>query len=102
MQQGQLVEHTREPLALRFPVDVQTPQGVFQRLGTHRHLRGQCLLAQMLKRTAYLEVFREVVFPVESKHTLALHAILSVTLQRHINLGSSIKNALIEDGHLAC
>ena len=44
MQEGQLVEHTCEPLALLLPVDVQTPQRVLQRLRTHRHLRRQRLL----------------------------------------------------------
>ena len=32
MQEGQLVEHACEPLALLLPVDVQTPQRVLQRL----------------------------------------------------------------------
>ena len=102
VQQGQLVEHSREPLALRFPVDVQTPQGVFQWFRAHRHLRSQCLLAQMLQGTAYLEILREVVFPVESEHSFALHAVLRIALQRYIDLRPCIQDALVKDGHLAC
>ena len=80
MQQWQLVEHVRQPLAFCLPVDVQTPQGVLQRLGTHRHLRRQGLLRQVLQRTTNLEVLREVVLPVEAHHRLALHAVVAVRL----------------------
>ena len=100
MQQGQPVEHVRQPLALRLPVDVQTPQGVLQRLGAHRHLRRQGLLRQVLQRTAYLEVLREVVLPVETHHRLALHAVVAVRLQRHADAGAGIDDALVQDGHL--
>ena len=100
MQQGQLVQHSRQPLALRLPVDVQSPQRILQGFRTHRHLRREGLLTQMLQCTTYLEVFREVVFPVEAKHTLALHTIFAVAFQRHTDIRSCVDDALVEDGHL--
>ena len=100
MQQGQLVQHSCQPLALRLPVDVQSPQRILQGFRTHRHLRRKRLLTQMLQCTTYLEVFREVVFPVEAKHTLALHTIFAVAFQRHTDIRSCVDDALVEDGHL--
>ena len=54
----------------------------------------------MLQRTANLEVLREVILPVEADHRLALHAIFRVRLQRDVDAGTCVDNALIEDGHL--
>ena len=100
VQQGQLVEHVGEPLRLGLPVDVQTPQGVLQRLGAHGNLGGERLLGEMLQRTANLEVLGEVVLPVDTEHSLALHAVVVVRLQRHTDVGTGIDDALVEDGHL--
>ena len=66
MQEGQFIKHIGEPLALVFPVDVHTPQHVAKGFRTHRHLRGQRLFGKILEGTAHLQVFREIVFPVES------------------------------------
>ena len=55
----------------------------------------------MLQRTTYLEILREVILPVEAEHTLALHAVFRVRLQRHVDVRSGIDNALVQDGHLA-
>ena len=100
MQQRQLVEHVGQPLAFRLPVDMQSPQGVLQRLGAHGNLRCQGLLTQMLQGTANLEILGEVVLPIEAEHALALHAVVVVGLQRDVDAGTSIDDALIEDGHL--
>ena len=54
----------------------------------------------MLQRTTQLEILREVVLPVETHHRLALHAVFRVRLQRHVNTGTSIDDALIQNGHL--
>ena len=54
----------------------------------------------MLQRTANLEVLREVVLPVEANHRLALHTIFRVRLQRDVDAGTCVDDALIEDGHL--
>ena len=102
MEEGYLVEHRRQPLALLFPVHVQSPEGVAQRLCSHCHLRGQCLLVQVHQRTAQLEILRELVFPVHAHHRLALHTVLRVRFERHLHVGTSIADALIQDGHLAC
>ena len=56
VQQGQLVQHAGEPLALCLPVDVDTPQRVLQRFGTHDYLRREGLFGEVLQRTAYLEI----------------------------------------------
>ncbi len=56
----------------------------------------------MLQGTAYLEILREVVLPVESEHSFALHAVLRIALQRYIDLRPCIQDALVKDGHLAC
>ena len=55
----------------------------------------------MLERTANLEVLGEVVLPVDAEHTLALHAIIRIRLQRHIDTRTSIDNALVQDGDFA-
>ena len=72
MKERQFVEHIGEPLAFLLPVDVESPYCIVQRLRAHRDLRGKRLLAEMLQRTANLEVLREVVLPVHSEHSLAL------------------------------
>ena len=102
MQERYLVEHVGEPLRLLFPVHVQSPEGIAQRLGTHGDLRGQCLLGEVHQRSAELEVLREVVFPVHAHHRLPLHAVVGVRLQRHVDVRACIDDALVQDGHLAC
>ena len=102
VQQRQLIEHVRQPLALRLPVNVQTPQRVLQGFRTHSDLRRQRLFAQVLQGTANLEILGEVVLPVDTQHTLALHAVVVVGLQRDIDIGTCIDDALVEDSHLTC
>ena len=55
----------------------------------------------MLQGTANLEILGEVVFPIEAKHALALQTVVVIGLQRDIDTGTSVDDALIEDGHLA-
>ena len=101
MQERQLVEHVREPLALLLPVDVQAPDGVVERLRTHVHLVGESLFGEVLERTRELEVLREVVLPIHTEHRLALLSVVGVTFERHVHGGAGIDDALVEDGHLA-
>ena len=101
VQQRQLVEHAGEPLALGLPVDIDAPQGVVQRFGTHDDLRREGLFAEVLQRTAYLEILRELVLPVDAEHTLTLHTVVGVALQRHVDRRAGIDDALVQDGHLA-
>ncbi len=101
VQQGQLVEHPRQPLALCLPVQVQSPQGILQRFRPHGDLRGQRLLAEVLQRTTYLEILREIVLPVETHHRLALHTVFRIRLQRHADRSTGVNDALVEDGDLA-
>ena len=56
---------------------------------------------QGLESTTQLEVLTEVVLPVEAQHRLALHAIVGVALETHVDRGAGIDDALVEDGHLA-
>ena len=80
MQERQLVEHVGQPLRLGLPVQVQSPQGILQRFCTHGDFRCQRLFRQVLEGTADLEIFREVVLPVDTEHALALHAVLGIAL----------------------
>ena len=100
MQEGDLVEHRGQPLRLLFPVHVQTPDRVAQWLRAHRHLRGQRLFREVHQRTAYLQVLREVVLPVHTQHRLSLHAVVSVRLERSLDIRLRIQDALVDDGHL--
>ena len=101
MQERYLVEHVRQPLRLLLPAQVQAPDGVVQRLLTHRHLRGQGLLGEVHQRTAEDEVLREVVLPVDAIHRLALHTVVGVRLKRGLDVGTGIEDALVDDGHFA-
>ena len=55
----------------------------------------------MLQRTTYLEILREVVLPIDAEHTLALHAVFRVRLQRHVDARTGINDTLVQNGHLA-
>ena len=55
----------------------------------------------MLQRTAHRQVLREVVLPVDAKHRLALHAVVTVRLQRDVDVRAGIDDALVQDGYLA-
>ena len=101
MQEGQLVEHVREPLALLLPVDVQAPDSVAERLRSHVHLVGERLFGEVLERTRELEVLREVVLPVHAEHRLALLSVVGIAFERHVHGGAGVDDALVEDGHLA-
>ena len=101
MQQRQAVEHIREPLRLLLPVHVESPERVVQRFLTHRHLGGEGLFLQVQQRTAEGEVLGEVVLPVHADHRLALHAVVGIRFERHIDVGAGIDDALIQDGDLA-
>ena len=54
----------------------------------------------MLKRTTNLEVLGKVVFPVEAEHAFSLHAVVGIALQRDADVGTSIDDTLVKDGHL--
>ena len=101
VQQGQLVQHVGEPLALLLPVQVQAPDGVVQRLLAHVHLGGEGLLGQVHEGTAEGEVLGEVVLPVHAQHGLALHAVVGVVLVRDGHALLRVEDALVQDGHLA-
>ena len=102
MQERYLVEHTGQPLALFFPTEIHTPYRIVQRLCTHLYLCRKALLRKMLYRTAHLEVFRKVVFPVESEHSLSLLTIVGITLKRNIYGCTCIYDTLIENRNLTC
>ena len=100
MQERYLVEHVGEPLALLFPVEIKSPQNIIQRFRTHCHFRREGLFGKPLERSAYLEIFRYVIFPVQPEHCLALHAIVCVTFKTYIYRRSGIDDALVEYRHL--
>ena len=101
MQEGHIVEHVGEPLALFLPVQVHAPEGVVEGFGAHGHLGGECLLREMLEGTAHQEVFGEVVLPVHAHHRLAGLPIVGVALIRGVHRRVGIQDALVDDGHLA-
>ena len=100
VQQRNLVEHIRQPLAFLLPVDVQSPDGVVERFCPHVHLGCQRLFGQVHERTADLEVFGEVVFPVHADHCLAFLLVGTLAFQGDIDGCSGVNDALIEDGYL--
>lgn len=55
----------------------------------------------MLESTAYLEILREVIFPVESHHCLAHHAVVCVAFETYVDRCSGVDDALVEYGNLA-
>ena len=100
MEEGDLVKHVGEPLALLLPVEVETPDGVVERFRSHADLGGQGLLAQMHEGTTQLEVLREVILPVESHHRLAFLTIVALAFERDVDIGACVDDVLVEDGHL--
>ena len=54
----------------------------------------------MLKRTAELEVLCEVILPVDAEHRLPLLSPFRIALQRHIDVGTCIYDALIKANEL--
>ena len=54
----------------------------------------------MLERTAQLEVLREIILPVDTHHRLPFLCKIALTLEAYVDIGASIYNALVEDGHL--
>ena len=56
MEERYLVEGVGEPLALVFPVDIETDDGVVHGFGSHGYLRRERLLGKMLDGTRELEV----------------------------------------------
>ena len=101
MHKGEAVHEIRQPLALRFPRHVQSPNGVVQRFAAHSHLRGERLLAEVHERTAHLQLFGEIVLEIETEHRFALHAIVCVRFHRARNGCARIENALVQNLHRA-
>ena len=101
MQEWNLIQHIRQPLAFLFPVDIQSPDGVIEWFCTHIHLRCQWLFRQMHERTTNLKVLREVIFPVQTKHCLALLLVTALAFQRYVDSCSSINDTLIQYRYLS-
>ena len=101
MQERNLVEHIREPLAFLLPTHIESPNSVVERFGTHIHLCRQCLFRQVHKRTANHKVLREVVFPVQTEHRFALLPIIALAFQRNVYRCTRIYNALIQYSNFA-
>ena len=101
MHKGEAVHEIRQPLALRFPRQVQSPNGVVQRFAAHSHLRGERLLAEVHERTAHLQLFGEIVLEIETEHRFALHAIVRIRFHRARNGCARIENALVQNLHRA-
>ena len=95
MQERQFIEHVGKPLTLFLPIQIQAPKRVVQRFFSHHNFVHQGLLGEMLKGSAELKVVRKVIFPIQTKHGFALHAIIIVAFKRHIHRRSGIQNALV-------
>ena len=95
MEEGNLVEHRREPLRLLLPVQVQTPDGVVEWFLTHGDLRDEGLFGEVHQRTTQLQVLREVVLPIHAYHCFALHAVLGVRFTRRLDVGLCVDDALV-------
>ena len=101
MHKREAVHEIGQPLALRFPRHVQSPNGVVQRFAAHGYLRGERLLAEVHERTAHLQLFGEIVLEIETEHRFALHAIVCVRFHRARNGCARIEDALIQNLHCA-
>ena len=55
----------------------------------------------MLERSRKLEVLGEVILPVHAEHCFPLLSIIALALQRHVDCGTCVDDALVENGHLA-
>ena len=100
MEEWYLIQHIGQPLTLLFPVHAHSPQGVVQWFCTHLHLRYEWLFLEVLDGTRHLEVFREVILPVQAEHRFSLYTGLRIALQTDIDVRSCINQTLIQDGHL--
>ena len=96
-----LVNRIGQPLDIGFPCAVNAPDSVCQRLTARVHLRGQRTLAQVHDRSAYHQVFGEVILRVQTEQTLALHGEGRLVLQFYIHLGTAVDDTLVEDRHCA-
>ena len=81
MEEREFVEPVGEPLTLFLPRNVESPKGVVEGFAAHGDFRGERLLAEVHNRTAELQVFRELIVPIQADHGFALHAVVGVTLQ---------------------
>ena len=80
VQQRNGIQRIGQPLALLLPVQVQSPEGVFQGFCPHGDLCRQRLFVEVLERAAEYQVLGEVVIPVHAEEGLALHTIGVVAL----------------------
>ena len=72
-EQGQFIEHIRQPLAFRLVRGIQTPQGVLDRLLAHSGLHGHRHLRHVHHRRSQRKVFRELIVQIQAHHRLSLH-----------------------------
>ena len=95
----QLVDEVGEPLALLLPTDMEAPQRILQRFVAHADLCGERLLTQVHQSTAYSEVLVDFVIQIQTKHRFTLHAVVVITLYGGTDIGTGIKEALVDDCH---
>ena len=53
----------------------------------------------MKEGSTKLEVAREVVLEVHPKHRLALHAVVGIAFERHVDIGACVEQTLVDDGY---
>ena len=94
-----LVNRIGQPLHLRLPTTINTPDRVRQRLGTRVDLRCQRPLAQVHDRTADNKVPVEFILKVRSEQRLTLHRERSLVLQFDIDIRTGLQNRGVENGH---
>ena len=94
-----LVDGVGQPLHLRLPATIDTPDCVRERLHTGVHLGRQRPLAEVHDRTADNQIFVELVLQVRSEEALALHGERALVLQFDIHVRTGLQNGGVEDGH---
>ena len=78
---------------------VHAPNGVVHQFTTDGHLISDGLLTIMHNSRADMEILVDGIIQVQSQECLALHAEGGLILQRNTDVGTSVNNALVGDGH---
>ena len=101
VQQRQLVEHVRKPLAFALIGHIDTPKRILDRFVAHRRFGGQRHFGHVHDGGAYHQVRIELVVQVQSHHGLALHIIGRLVFQRDADRRTCGNNTFVQDRHHA-
>ena len=99
IQERQLIQHIRQPLALTLIGGIQSPQGIPDRLIAQGCLGRQGHLRHVHDRTTDHEILGKLIIQVQTDHRLTLHIVGRLVLQGDTDRRSTRNNTLIQDRH---